>query len=197
MIDEGYTKFDLSWTRADPLACQQVDELNRWRKPLFAAGLIGHYEDSGIGFGNISVRANEPGHFIISGTQTGHLEELTSEHYALVTDYDIDRNHVSCSGPVQASSESMTHATIYALDAAVGAIAHVHSDTLWVRLMHTLPTTDAAVRYGTPDMAMEFERLYRESTFAITGIAVMAGHESGLISIGKTMEQAAHRILDA
>ena len=195
MIDEGYTKFDVDWTRSAPLACEEIEELNRWRLPLYEAQLIGHYVDLGIGYGNISLRAVDSGQFIISGTQTGQLPVLSGEHYAQVTDYDIEQNRVSCRGPVQASSEAMTHATIYELDASIRAVVHVHSEQLWVRLMNSMPTTDADVRYGTPDMAREFTRLYRESEFATAGIAVMAGHESGLVSIGSTMEQAASRIL--
>ena len=195
MIDEGYTKFDVDWTRAEPLACRQIDELNQWRRPLFEAGLVGHYIDLGIGFGNISMRGDIAGQFVISGTQTGHLPALSDEHYALVTDYDLEHNRLGCRGPIQASSEAMTHAALYELDTSIQAIAHVHSEELWVRLLPVMPATDAAVRYGTPDMAREFIRLYRETDFAATGIAVMAGHESGLVSIGSTMEEAATRIL--
>ncbi len=44
-------------------------------------------------------------------------------------------------------------------------------------------------------MAAEFARLYRDTGFAVDGVAVMAGHEEGLISIGTTIEEAASRIL--
>jgi hypothetical protein len=44
-------------------------------------------------------------------------------------------------------------------------------------------------------MAAEFERIYRETSFSKVGIAVMGGHESGLISIGRNLEEAAMRIL--
>ena len=195
MIDEGYTKFLVDWQRSEALDLPQIDELNEWRRPLFDAGLIGVYEDLGIGFGNISMRVGGDGKFVISGTQTGHLDELGGEHYSLVTGYSLEHNHVTCRGPVQASSESMTHAAIYELDPAIQAIAHVHCEELWVGLMDTMPTTDASVAYGTPDMAKEFVRLYRECDFAKTGIAVMAGHESGLISVGSSMKEAAMRLL--
>ena len=196
MIDEGYTKFRVDWTVTDPHELPEIDVLNRWRQPLFDAALIGHYDHLGIGYGNISVRLAEGNQFLISGTQTGHLAALTPRHYALVTAYDIEQNLVCCKGPVQASSEAMTHASIYELDASIRAVAHVHSQELWVRLKGAMPTTDASVQYGTPDMAREFVRLYRETDLATSGIAVMAGHESGLVSVGGSMEEAATRILD-
>lgn len=194
-VDEGYIKFASDWTRGPAPARRAIEQLAAWRQPLFEAGLIGHYADVGIGYGNISIRCGEPGHFVISGTQTGHLAATTDQHYALVTAYDIVGNRVSCLGPVQASSESLTHAAIYELDARINAIVHVHSRTLWEQLRDRVATTNANVAYGTAQMASEFRRLYRQTRFAREGIAVMAGHEEGLISIGQTLEQAANRVL--
>ena len=195
MIDEGYTKFVVDWTRTSPLEHVAVADLIHWRRPLYAAGLIGQYEDVGIGFGNISVRTSADGQFIISGTQTGHLADLGSEHFAQVTEFNLGANSVTCSGPVQASSESMTHATIYSLDASINAVVHIHSSEMWVRLRDSLPATRAEVAYGTPEMAEEFERLYRNTEFPTTGVAIMAGHEEGLISIGQSLQEAATRVL--
>ena len=196
MIDEGYIKFESDWQRGPALERADVDELIAWRRPLFAAGLIGHYEELGVGFGNLSKRNNGAGLFVISGTQTGHLPELGPEHFALVTGFDVALNRVSSRGAAEASSESMTHAVLYDVDESIGAVAHVHSRELWVSLKGKLPTTDPAVAYGTPEMADEFRRLYRETDFPVGGVAVMAGHDSGLISIGETVEQACRRLLD-
>ena len=162
---------------------------------MFAAELIGHYKELGIGFGNISIRCGDPGQFLITGTQTGHIASTTDQHYSLVTNYDIERNEVFCSGPVQASSEAMTHAAIYELDPSIAAVVHVHSRSLWDRHMNRLPTTNPDVAYGTPEMAREFRRLYTDSIFDSEGIAVMGGHDEGLISIGESLEQAARKIL--
>ena len=163
---------------------------------MFEADLIGHYEDLGIGFGNISLRCGKPGQFLISGTQTGHLPTTDETHYSLVSAYDIETNSVSCVGPAQASSEAMTHAAIYELDSAIGAIVHAHSKELWQQYLNELPTTDATVAYGTPQMAMEFRRLFRETAFGRQGLAVMAGHDEGLISIGRTLQEAAEKMLE-
>jgi len=195
MLDEGYVKYQSHWTEAPAPFPASAHKLEHWRKPLFAAGLVGHYEDLGVGFGNISIRCGNTGQFLITGTQTGHIETTTEQHYSFVTDYDIERNEVSCSGPIQASSEAMTHAAIYELDSSIAAIVHVHSKALWDQQLNRLPTTNPDVAYGTPEMAMEFRRLYSESPFGLQGIAVMGGHEEGLIGIGKSLEQASARIL--
>lgn len=195
MIDEGYIKFESHWRKTEALENAEIKLLNRWRRPLYDAGLIGHYEEHGISFGNLSVRAGTEGQFIISGTQTGHLPELGDEHYAMVEDYDIDQNRVYSIGATEASSESLTHAAIYELDRYIGAVVHVHSEELWTRLKGSAATTDAGVAFGTPDMAREFQRLFQETDFEEIGIAVMAGHESGLVSTGRNVQEAAERIL--
>lgn len=194
-LDEGYVKYQSFWTKAPTPHAAAVDELESWRQPLFEAGLIGEYEEHGIGYGNISIRCGEPGQFLISGTQTGHLARTDRSHYALVTSWSVHSNLVCCVGLVQASSEAMTHAAIYQLDPHIGAVVHVHSMDLWRRYMNSLPTTDPDVHYGTPEMANEFRRLYRETDFRKTQLAVMAGHEEGIISIGATLEEAAGQVL--
>lgn len=195
-IDEGYIKYVSDWTSGPAPDAEATDLLNRWRKPLWEAGLVGHYEEHNVGFGNISLRGPKPGQLIISGTQTGHVENTSGEHYALVTGVDIGGNTVSSTGPVQASSESLTHAAIYTLSERITAIVHVHSASLWQRHIDRLPTTHADVPYGTPEMAEEFRRLWNETEFPDGGIAVMAGHDEGLVSFGATLEEAATRMLD-
>jgi hypothetical protein len=194
-VDEGYIKYDIDWTPGPAPDVDTTRELDTWRQRLFAAGLIGEYADLGVGYGNISKRAGAAGQFLISGTQTGHLQTTTAEHYALVTAVDVDANRVSCCGPVKASSEAMTHAAIYALDERIEAVVHVHSKALWDRYIGELPTTDSAIAYGTPGMAREFARLYAECGFDRVGIAIMAGHDEGIVSFGHSLEAAAQRVL--
>ena len=194
-IDEGYIKYDSRWTPGPPPDADLVAGIERWRRPLYRAGLIGHYRDLDVGYGNLSVRAPEPGQFVITGTQTGHEERTNPDHYALVTRADIANNTVWSTGPLRASSEAMTHAALYALSTAIGAVVHVHSKSLWSRYRDVLPTTRADVAYGTPDMAREFTRLWSEDRFRNDGIAVMAGHEEGIVSVGTDLGEAAGRIL--
>jgi len=195
-IDEGYIKYQSFWTKAPIPNAAAAEELETWRRPLFDAGLIGQYEEYGIGFGNISLRCGGPGEFLISGTQTGHIATTDKTHYSLVTSWNVHGNRVCCVGQVQASSEAMTHAAIYQLDLKIGAIVHVHSGELWRRHLGLLPTTKPEVAYGTPQMANEFRRLYTDTDFRKTKLAVMAGHEEGLLSFGATLEEAAGRVLE-
>ncbi len=194
--DEGYVKYQSLWTPGPAADRATATVLDTWRQPLFDAGLIGHDRELGVGFGNLSVRSTGAGRFFISGTQTGHLRKTDDSHYALVNDFDIDANTVSSVGPVQASSEALTHAAIYGLEAGIDAIVHVHSRKLWQQFLFDLPTTSVEVAYGTPQMAREFRRLYEETAFRTLGLAVMAGHDDGLVSFGASLEQATTRMLD-
>ena len=195
-IDEGVIKYEGRWTPGPAPDPEAATLLDHWRQPLFAAGLIGEYADLRIGYGNISMRHGDTRQFLISGTQTGRLARTLAQHYTLVTDYDIAANTVHCSGPMQASSEAMTHAAIYQLHESINAVVHVHSRPLWDALRGKLPTTDSHVPYGTPEMAAEFARLYSETSFAENGVAVMAGHDEGILSFGSTLEEAANRVLN-
>lgn len=197
MIDEGYIKFDCDWTEDADIPGGEIADLIDWRNRLYAAGLIGYYADSEIGFGNISRREPGANEFVISATQTGDIAPATGRHFTRVVDVDIAGNRVVCRGPLRASSESLTHAAIYALDPDFLAVVHVHSSVLWQSLSGAIPTTDAGVAYGTPEMAHEFRRLYRDDGLRETRMAVMAGHEEGLISVGGSVGEAAERLLAA
>ena len=195
MIDEGYTKYECDWRHGPALPADAISELNDWRNRLHEQGLIGYYPEHRVGFGNVSIREGDSSTFIISGTQTGHIETTDERHYARVIRCDIEANRVLCEGPVQASSEALTHAAIYALDPGIRAVAHVHDAALWDELIDRLPTTSREISYGTPEMAREFRRLYAETDFPALGVAVMGGHEEGLVAFGRDIKEACLRIL--
>lgn len=206
MQDEGVIKFDLAFSSAPAVHPETLCELNAWRRILWQLALVGQDPQryGGYGFGNVSQRLApfdaEPGRraFIISGTQTGGLATLDASAYCTVTQHDPRRNRVVAEGPVRPSSESLTHAMIYALDAGIRVILHVHSPVIWQHAETLqLPVTDPAVEYGTPAMALEAERLFRETAVSDKGIFSMGGHEDGIVAFGATAEAAGTRLLSA
>jgi len=189
MIDEGYIKFKIDWTKAPPVTCN-IDELIAVRNRLYAMGLIGFYEEHQVGYGNISLKLPEKGKFIVSGTQTGGISVLDRSHFTAVHDYNLEENHLSCRGPVKASSESLTHAAVYACSPDIKAIIHVHTFGLWEWMLKQFPFTKESIPYGTPEMAMEVMRLYRETNLATVKSFAMAGHEEGIFTFGATLTEA-------
>lgn len=195
MGETGVIKFNCTWIKEDPLDHEVISDLNNWRDKLYKLGFIGVYEN-GIGYGNISKRYNND-QFIISGTATGKYQKLSAEHYTRVTDYDLDKNLVTAKGPIIASSESLTHALIYECDKNCNAVIHVHYADLWKRMMNKVPTTEKSIEYGTPAMAKEVKRLFVETDLSEQKILVMAGHEEGIISFGKDLEEAGSILMEA
>lgn len=187
--DEGVIKFECRWRSGPAPEMKEVAELIEYRQRLYRMGLVGVYPD-GIGFGNLSVRTPSKGKFIISASQTGHLPEVTAEHFVYVTDYSVDRNWLQCDGVHKASSESLTHAMIYETFPDCDAVIHVHNNQAWKRLLGHIPTTRRDVPYGTPAMGLEVLRLYRETDLARERILVMAGHDDGILSFGLDLAQA-------
>lgn len=188
MIDEGYIKYHIEWEEAPPDPAVPPALLSV-RNDLFQSGLIGVYEDLRIGFGNVSALSPED-RFFISGTQTGHIAELTAAHCSEVLSYDIAANTLRCLGPVKASSEALTHAAVYACAADIRFVVHVHHYDFWRAVLAHVPTTRPDVPYGTPEMAAEVRRLYAESPLPEGRILAMAGHSEGIITFGATPEAA-------
>ena len=115
---------------------------------------------------------------------------MNGKHYTRVLDFDLSRNTLTCQGPVKASSESLTHAALYETCVEAQAIIHVHHKKLWKTLKHQVPTSDAKVPYGTPEMATEIRRLIETTDLPKKKILVMAGHEEGVVTFGKDCEEA-------
>ncbi|MEN8207376.1 MAG: class II aldolase/adducin family protein [Pseudomonadota bacterium] len=204
MQAEGVIKFHLVFKDAAAVPDDTLTELNRWRGILWQQALIGQdpARYDGYGFGNVSQRigdSNAPRgkrSFIISGTQTGHLPELDNSHYAHVKSYDAASNAVSAEGPIKPSSESLTHGMIYDLDNEIHVVLHVHSPDIWLAADSLgIPVTDASVPYGTPKIAEEVQRLFNETDVQEKQIFSMGGHEDGVISFGKTAEEAGDILL--
>jgi L-ribulose-5-phosphate 4-epimerase len=194
MKDEGVIKFNCNWIKSEPLNVQEIKDLNIWRDKLYKLGLIGVNKE-GIGYGNISVRFQKD-KFIITGSATGKFEKLTPEHYTQVTKFSVEENTLTTIGPVKASSESLTHAMIYQCEKSANAVIHVHQLGLWQKLMLILPATNRNVAYGTPAMAREISRLFNETSLSTTKIFAMAGHEEGIISFGRDLNEAGQILLD-
>jgi L-ribulose-5-phosphate 4-epimerase len=194
-IREGIVQFNLTFLPADPLPEAIILSLNAWRQILYRLGLIGQNPRryGGLGFGNISIRmeSENAAAFVISGTQTGGMERLFPEHYALVTAFDPAANRVVAQGAVQPSSESLTHGSIYRLDSGIGAVIHAHSPEIWMQAESIgIPVSRRNVQYGTPEMADEVCRLFQNTPVRELKIFAMGGHEDGIVSFGSSLEQA-------
>jgi ribulose-5-phosphate 4-epimerase/fuculose-1-phosphate aldolase len=88
------------------------------------------------------------------------------------------------------SSESLTHAAIYESDPTAGAVVHCHNSKLWAALLNQAPTTSRAAEYGTPKLAYEIMQLFTRTNLQSRKIVVMAGHEGGILTFGRDLEEA-------
>jgi ribulose-5-phosphate 4-epimerase/fuculose-1-phosphate aldolase len=164
-------------------------ELNAARQELQRHGLLG-VDENGVGYGNVSLRDGTTDSFYITGSGTGALPALTLRDYAKVVAWDFEHNWLRCEGRVIASAESLTHAAVYSIDAEVGVVLHGHDDALWHDLLGQGRTTALDAPYGTPEMAREVQRLFRETGAGTTKLFAMAGHTDGIVAFGRDFRQA-------
>jgi len=202
MSHEGVIQFaadhdqrQLEARRYGELAC----ELIAWREIMALTGLVGQergrYE--GAGYGNVSARVGPRSaaigrrSFLITGSQTSGNRCIALGDFAVVDDYDYAANRVRSHGSVMPSSESMTHAAAYDASPLVRCVLHAHSPMLWRRRrVLGIPETNPSVLYGTPEIALEVGRLYRETVLPERQILAMGGHEDGILVLGRNPEEA-------
>ena len=97
------------------------DELMRplfaWRTLFRRLNILGQHPEryGGFGFGNLSARdPHRTTEFIISASQTSGLDEFDAEHMVRVTGCNLDRFWADALGNYPPSSETITHAMVYA-----------------------------------------------------------------------------------
>lgn len=185
-LDEGYVKYHAHHVLEPAPQHPLLSALDATRTKLHDLGLIGMY-DNGIGFGNLSLRTKD-NQFIISGSGTGGKRILGESGYCLVTSFDPDANSVECAGPIQASSEAMTHGAVYAENPRVQCVIHIHSRLLFDRLLaQNWPHTPKSAAYGTPAIAKAIASLVRGAQTDLA-LFVLAGHDEGLVAYGPSIE---------
>lgn len=207
MYDEGVIKFEADHREAplEPrlyagLACKLV----AWREIMAMTQLVGQdpARYGGAGYGNVSARVGPPSSargarsMLITGTQTGGLARIGLAQFCVVERYDYRRNRVRSVGAIRPSSETMTHGAIYDLSPHVRFVLHAHSPVIWRRARELrIPTTDATIPYGTPEMALAVRDLYQRTPLSELRILAMGGHEDGIIVFGHTCEEAGQVLL--
>lgn len=195
-FEEGVIKYDRSgYSKSGPLPHRDIEELETWRLRLYKLGLIGEYPIEKVGFGNLSMKkdyssvlkSNTP-QFIITGTQTGKFQHLNGEQYTRVIDFDIESMKLIVNGPMEASSEAITHAAFYSTNSMIKACFHIHSKKIWEGIINDAgPTTPKDVPYGTKEMALAVSKSVGTNT---SGFLAMEGHEEGVFSFGSSCEEA-------
>lgn len=202
MVDDGVIKFHFSqFKKTGALEFSEYSCLEECRNQLVPLNLIGEYQPEAIGFGNLSLRKDysrfkqtDFPQFLISGTQTGKFKNLTGEHFTRVIDGSLQEQSISCQGPIQASSESLTHAGIYLASKSISAIVHVHHKALWEKMLESdYPRTKKETAYGTLEMALEVGELIKANP---SGILVMEGHQDGVVFYGQTLAEATRSTLE-
>jgi ribulose-5-phosphate 4-epimerase/fuculose-1-phosphate aldolase len=184
-----YVKFTHIRASADIPAFAALAELNAYRRKLRELQLIG-VDINGVSFGNLSIRDGSTGNFYVTGSATGALPDLTLDDCARVVAYNFDKKRVRYDGVAMPSSESLTHAAVYESDPTAEAVIHCHDTKVWLALLDQAPTTSNSAKYGTPAMAFEILRLFANHDLPRRKIVVMAGHNGGIVTFGKDLEEA-------
>jgi len=184
---EGYVKYTAEHTMAPAVDAAHWTELNDARTHLHRMGLVGVLPN-GVGFGNLSIRLGGD-EFLISGTATGAIPVLGPDQYCLVKSFDLKQNHVVSTGPVQPSSESMTHGAVYRACSGINCVIHIHSRAIFDGMVRDRrPSTPEDAAYGTPEIALAIENRVRDLG-KDEGSIVMLGHDEGVIAWGPSVKR--------
>ena len=183
---EGTIHFAYALTPGDSgLAPESHAEFAAWRSILRDLELLGQHPGryDGFAYGNLSCRVDAT-EFVITASQTSGATTLPPEDLVRISHVNLERFWVDAVGEQPPSSESLTHAMLYAADPRVAWVFHVHSLTIWqAREALKLPGTAADVAYGSPAMARAVSELM-EAHASRPLVFATAGHEDGIFAAG-------------
>lgn len=197
---EGVIKFELDHSD-EPLPAELAERLGPllgWRRVMFDLGMVGHDEIryGGLGYGNVSVRADAHGSFLVSGSQTSGIKEPKPRDFAWVESFDSEAARIVSRGQVRPSSESMTHAILYKMSPNVRCVLHAHDRMIWdVAFDLGLAITPAEIEYGTTEMVSAVQAIARR--LGDVGVFSMAGHRDGIVAYGRNEDEAGKRLVAA
>ncbi len=176
-----------------------INDLNSIRRFLLNKKLFGLSED-GISYGNVSMLcselwqnySNKP-KFIITTSGNSGIETFTISDYCAVVDYDFEQNFVKCIGRRNASSESLTHASVYNAVDKAKIVVHFHNRQIWEALIYRVPTTERRYEYGTVKLALDLIQIIKSSQWK-NDVIILGGHPDGVILWGETIMDLLKRI---
>lgn len=187
---EGVRKYNLIHVSKPIDSGLNLVSLIETRNELYKAKLIGE-DNFGIGYGNLSERLMDNQHqFVITGSQTGNKEQLQKDDFSVILTYSFENFYIESYGLLPPSSESLTHAAIYEIFPHINAIIHVHSEEIWNWMLAGDYLKTEPVEYGTQRMVEEVKRIYNNCNIDTRSIFAMSGHTGGIISFGKTLDDA-------
>jgi len=187
--DEGAIQFAyaLAHTAEPLLPAATFGQLRAWRQICKRLGLLGRdpRRYGGLGFGNVSVRdPHDPRCFVISASQTGGARDLRPQDLVRILECRLERFWVEAEGRKPPSSETLTHAMIYAADPDIHWVFHAHAPAIWQRAAALgLPATPATVPYGSRAMAEAVIELCHQHPQRPLVFATL-GHEDGVFACG-------------
>lgn len=194
---EGVIKFNYDWSCVAVPPMPELNTIINLRSRLLQKGWLG-VNPQGVGFGNCSIAigpTQERTGFLVTASQTANLPDNVGDHaFCWVENWNLDHNWVRCRGQREPSSETLTHASLYNCDPAIGCVIHIHHQEAWNRLRGVLPTTRENLAYGTVELAWEMERLLAEEGLGHVGCLVMGGHADGIIAYGADALEAMARL---
>ncbi len=198
-MDEGTIRFayNLTAPTSDLLSAESFAALAAWRSMLRDLHVLGQDTNryGGFGFGNISMREPDSPSLVITASQTSGEASFGADSLTRLDAVNFDRFWVEAVGHQPPSSEALTHAMVYASDARIRAVLHVHSPAIWRHAEAlALPCTDAQTAYGTPAMVGAVQELLTSQQTRPL-VFVTLGHEDGVFACGADLQLAGTRLL--
>ena len=192
---EGIIRFayDLQPCLSSVVDDELFGQLKAWRRILMMLSLIGRHPRryDGLGFGNLSLRdPDRPDEFVITASQTSGLRRIDQRNLTRITSYSLQRFWVDACGEEPPSSETLTHAMIYAADERIQWVFHAHSPEIWSRAaMLALPCTPETAVNGSSDLVQAVADLLGRFHSRPIVFATL-GHRDGIFSCGPTARDA-------
>jgi len=187
---EGVVQFAFD-TSGEP-GVDPSPDLLAWRELMMRLQLIGQQPDryAGYGFGNLSQRISDEqdknAEFIISASQSAHLSHENPAAWSTIDVVNFERFWVEARSKQPPSSETLTHAAIYAAEPKANWVLHAHNPEIWRNAKALkLPAIAEHVPYGSMAMTRAVAMLL-QTHLSRPLVFVTLGHEDGVFALGAT-----------
>jgi|TARA_B100001971_G_C18151337_1_gene515973 hypothetical protein len=204
MIEQELIKYGRNLVDEWPIPDKYIDPVLGIRSKLRRQGYVGQDDMryGGLDYGNLAFLIKDPdaeldNSFIVSRSQTSHVDNATAEHFCGILGINFEDWECDVRWKDDPTSEFLSHLAMY-LDPdenvygnnGTYASAHEHNHHIFAqRHLLGIPCTDEGVREGTLEMFENIRYLANDFSSDERKIIAMESHPDGIIIAGKDFKE--------
>jgi hypothetical protein len=189
LTNDSSNECSIDFVKTEEVAIKECLRVEKTRERLYSLGLIGAY-DSGISFGNVSIRYKKKNSYVTTATQTGEFPKLNAKYFSLIKKIDIDKLNITAIGSSKPNLESIIDGVLYRLDENINAVIHIKNEKIVNFLLDTSCLNMGYCSCKANEIIEDILKVYKSIDPMLNNVFIIKGEFDGAVVFGKSLKHA-------